>query len=47
MVFLLEQGKLGIVDKGEYSEVAATVLRVDQTSLTIRVACLYLSLRCR
>ena len=38
MVFLLEQGKIGIVDKGEYSEVAAAVLRVDRKSLTLRVS---------
>jgi len=37
MVFLLQQGKLGIVEKGEYSEVAATVVGVGQKHLTLRI----------
>ena len=38
MVFLLDQGKLGIVERGQYDEVAATVIAAGDKTLTLSVS---------
>ena len=38
LVFMLDEGKLGVVEKGEYSEVAAKVVDATPTTVTVLIA---------